>query len=187
MFIADLSPAPCLIGYLYICAEVNSNTIYNPGFDVHKQEVGDLLGGQRVHHRHQMLVRSHSLSAMDVIHRFLREYNPIIVNRLETQTRQPSLYFAAILIDHEQSYELMKLLIEHGANAHFKDNYQQTILFYVCREGKEKCLDLLLEQGLNLNDEDIYGQTPLYYAAKENRLNIIHKLIEKESTSSLIQ
>ena len=73
---------------------------------------------------------------MDLIRKYLRENPPIIVNRLETQTRQPSLYFAAILIDHEQSYEVMKLLVEHGANAHFKDNYQQTIMFYVCREGK---------------------------------------------------
>lgn len=116
---------------------------------------------------------------MDVIQKYLREYDPIIVNRLETQTRQPALYFSAILIDHEQSYELMKLLINHGANPHFKDNYQQTVLFYVCREGKEKCLDLLLDVGLCLDDEDIYGQTPLFYVAKENRLNIIHKLIEK--------
>lgn len=127
-----------------------------------------------------MFVNLGICSAMDAIHRFLSEYDPVIVNRLETQTRQPSLYFSAILIDHEQSYELMKLLMNHGANAHFKDNYQQTVLFYVCREGKEKCLDLLLEAGLNLNDEDIYGQTPLFYAAKENRLNIIHKLIEKK-------
>ena len=118
---------------------------------------------------------------MEEIKKYLDVYDSIIVNRLESQTRQPSLYFSTILIDHEMSFSIMKMLIEGGANAHFKDNYQQTILFYVCREGKEKCLDLLLEQGLNLNDEDIYGQTPLYYAAKENRLNIIHKLIEKES------
>jgi hypothetical protein len=44
---------------------------------------------------------SFSRSAIDVIKRYLQEYDPIIVNRLETQTRQPSLYFAAILIDHE--------------------------------------------------------------------------------------
>lgn len=79
---------------------------------------------------------SFSHSAIDVIKRYLQEYDPIIVNRLETQTRQPSLYFAAILIDHEESFEIMKLLIDHGANPHFKDNYQQTILFYACREGK---------------------------------------------------
>lgn len=74
----------------------------------------------------------------------------------------------------------MKLLIEHGANPHFKDNFQQTVLFYVCRDGKEKCLDLLLEHGLDLNEPDIYGQTPIYYVAKENRLNIVHKLLEKK-------
>jgi ankyrin repeat protein len=81
----------------------------------------------------------------------------------------------------------MKLLIDYGANPHFKDSYQQTVLFYICREGKEKCLDLLLEHGLSLEDEDIYGQTPLFYAAKENRLNIIHKLIEKKGKTSLTQ
>ena len=124
---------------------------------------------------------------MDEIRRFLKEYQPILVNRLETQTRQPALYFSAILIDQEQSFEIMKLLIDHGANPHFKDSYQQTILFYVCRDGKEKCLDLLLEQGLSLMEEDIYGQTPLFYAAKENRLNIIHKLLERKGKASSIK
>ena len=74
----------------------------------------------------------------------------------------------------------MKILLDHGANPHFTDSYEQTVLFYVCREGKEKCLDLLLSKGLSLDDEDVYGQTPLYYVAKENRLNIINKLIEKK-------
>ena len=117
----------------------------------------------------------------------LADYDNIIVNRLETQTRQPALYFASLLVDHEQSYELMRVLIEHGANPHFKDNYQQTVLFYVCREGKEKCLNLLLEQGLDIDEEDIYGQTPLYYVAKENRLNIIHRLTEKKGTDVSMQ
>ena len=80
----------------------------------------------------------------------------------------------------------MKLLIDYGANPHFKDGYQQTVLFYVCRDGKQRCLDLLLEQGLSLDQEDIYGQTPLFYAAKENRLNIIHKLIDRKGKGRLI-
>jgi hypothetical protein len=124
---------------------------------------------------------------MEEIRRFLVEYESILVNRLETQTRQPALYFSAILIDHELSYEIMKLLIDHGANPHFKDSYQQTVLFYVCRDGKDKCLDLLLEQGLDLEEEDAYGQTPLYYAAKENRLNIIHKLLEHKGIEKFTQ
>lgn len=130
-----------------------------------------------------MLVQVALLSAIQAVQAYLNEYEPIIVNRLETQTRQPALFFAATLIDHEQSYEIMKLLLDYGANPHFKDSCQQTILFYVCREGKERCLDLLLEVGLSLEDEDIYGQTPLYYVAKENRMNIIHKLLERKGTS----
>jgi hypothetical protein len=58
-----------------------------------------------------VLVNIHSRSAIEVIKRYLADYDNIIVNRLETQARQPALYFAAILIDHEQSYEIMKLLI----------------------------------------------------------------------------
>ncbi len=73
---------------------------------------------------------------MDEIKKYLEEYDQIIVNRLETQNRQPSLYFSAVLIDHQQSYEIMKLLIDHGANPNFKDGFQQTVLFYVCRDGK---------------------------------------------------
>ena len=39
-------------------------------------------------------------SAMEEIHRYLKDYGSAIVNRLETQSRQPALYVAAILIDH---------------------------------------------------------------------------------------
>lgn len=104
------------------------------------------------------------------------------MNRLETQTRQPSLYFSAILIDHEISYQIMKLLLDHGANPHFKDSNQQTVLYYVCKDGKERCLDMLLEHGLSLNEQDGYGQTPLFYVAKDNRLNILPKLLEHKGT-----
>jgi ankyrin repeat protein len=35
----------------------------------------------------------------------------------------------------EISAELFKSLIRHGANIRFKDHNEQTVLFYVCREG----------------------------------------------------
>lgn len=57
------------------------------------------------------------------------------MNKLELQSRQPSLYFAVLIPDHNRSYEIMKMLIEHGANPNFKDQYIQTVFFYACREG----------------------------------------------------
>jgi ankyrin repeat protein len=54
---------------------------------------------------------------------------------LEVQSRQPSLYFSVLIADHHKSYEIMKMLIEAGANPNFKDQYIQTVFFYACREG----------------------------------------------------
>lgn len=60
---------------------------------------------------------------------------------------------------------MMKVLLQHGANAQYKDQNDQTVLFYACRDGKLSCCKLLLEQGLSVEEQDMYGQTPLFYAA----------------------
>jgi ankyrin repeat protein len=57
------------------------------------------------------------------------------VNKLDQQTKQPALYFAAVVEGDEISAELFKSLIRHGANIRFKDHNDQTVLFYICREG----------------------------------------------------
>lgn len=62
--------------------------------------------------------------------------NHDLANRLEPQTHQPSLYYAALVKGDELSAEFIKLLIRYGANVKFKDANDQTVLFYVCREGK---------------------------------------------------
>jgi len=54
---------------------------------------------------------------------------------LDTQFRQPPLYFSALVPGDDQAAELMKLLIRNGANPMFKDNHEQSVLFYICREG----------------------------------------------------
>jgi hypothetical protein len=60
-------------------------------------------------------------------------YTSDLVNKLELQTRQPSIFFSAVVIDDEKAYEIMKLLLDAGANPHFKDQSLQTVMFYVCR------------------------------------------------------
>lgn len=68
---------------------------------------------------------------------------------------------------------MTKALIEAGANPHFKDANEQTIMFYCCRDGKRKMTQYLLTMGCKLDEEDLYGQTPIYYVASENRLNLL--------------
>jgi ankyrin repeat protein len=92
---------------------------------------------------------------VEEVKKYLDQYTNDLVNKLEAQSRQPSLYFSVLIADPNKSYEIMKMLIDHGANPNFKDQYIQTVFFYTCREGtrmifsgKEKCFDLLLDLGV---------------------------------------
>ena len=96
-----------------------------------------------------------------------------MLSRLELGFRQPALYFAITTSTDQNSLEMMKILIQFGANPKYKDQNDQTILFYVCRDGKVACCKYLMEHGLDLNEQDMYGQTPLFYAASENKLALL--------------
>ena len=59
----------------------------------------------------------------------------------------------------------MEILIEAGANPHFKDKYNQSVMFYLCKDGKKQTVKYLMEKGCRIDEEDIYGQTPAFYVA----------------------
>ncbi|CAD8138801.1 unnamed protein product [Paramecium octaurelia] len=101
-----------------------------------------------------------------------------LVNRIDPQTRQISTFIAIIGSDEDVSLQLLKYLCELGANIHYKDNLKQSILFYICRDGRTKLFDYLVSQGINISDTDSYGQTPLFYASRENRIDIISRFIK---------
>ena len=60
----------------------------------------------------------------------------------------------------------MIFLIKKGIKTTYTDILNQTVLFYVSREGKDNLVDILVSSGCNVNHKDQYGQTPLYYAAR---------------------
>lgn len=72
---------------------------------------------------------------MAAVEAMLQNGGSLLVNKIESQFRQPALYFAALASGDELSAEMIKLLLRYGANARFKDHNEQTILFYICREG----------------------------------------------------
>ncbi|CAD8053692.1 unnamed protein product [Paramecium sonneborni] len=101
-----------------------------------------------------------------------------LVNRIDPQTRQISTFIAIQGQDEDVSLQLLKYLCELGANINYKDNLKQSILFYVCRDGRTKLFDYLVSQGINISDTDSYGQTPLFYSSRENRVDIIARFIK---------
>jgi ankyrin repeat protein len=73
---------------------------------------------------------------------------------------------------------MTRLLVDAGSNPNFQDSLMQSIIFYICRDGKQRCFEYLLEKKVDVDKPDVYGQTPLYYACRDNRLSMARKLIE---------
>jgi ankyrin repeat protein len=75
---------------------------------------------------------------IEAVEQILKRSPPDIVNKLDPEFGQPALHYAVLAEGDERSEQLIKLLIRHGANIRFKDSVDQSVLFYVCREGKNE-------------------------------------------------
>ena len=77
-----------------------------------------------------------------------------------------------------RSIEIVKILIDAGANINMQDNNGNTILMNVSARGQSDILELLLEHGANINIKDKYGRTAFTYAVSAGNDNIIKILLK---------
>ena len=68
------------------------------------------------------------------------------------------------------NFEIVKYLVEHGANIHSTDKFNRTPIFYAI-----KSLDIvkyLVKKGSNINQRDIFNNTLLHYASGNKKMII---------------
>ena len=58
----------------------------------------------------------------------------------------------------------MKFFVELGIDPLFKDNINQTVLYYACREGKFECVKYLVEMGTFLTKYSTISECPSFIA-----------------------
>eukprot|EP01038_Epipyxis_sp_PR26KG_P015518 gene15518-20946_t len=109
--------------------------------------------------------------------RLLLEHGAV-VDSLVATSKSTSL----ILAGRGNKSEILKVLLEAGANIHAENAFGNTAFHEACREGYEKSIEILLAAGSNINGENHKGSTPLHFfcygSSKTNTLEGMQKLIE---------
>jgi ankyrin repeat protein len=92
---------------------------------------------------------------------------------------QNAFFSAALIKDDNKALEVFKFLKSKGLSPNLKDKFEQTCLYYTCREGLNLTSKYLVEEcGLNANEIDIYGQTPIYYCVRDHKLETVKVMID---------
>lgn len=73
--------------------------------------------------------------------------------------------------------DLVKLLIDHGADVNGTDTKGKSPLSWAAFKGEINIVTALLESNADVNQVDIYGYTPLMFAIKEARTEVVELLI----------
>ncbi|KAL7987230.1 hypothetical protein Chor_006149 [Crotalus horridus] len=86
----------------------------------------------------------------------------------------------------EQNYsEILKLLLDEGANKESVDDFGITPLFIAAQYGKLECLRILISYGANINCQAKDQATPLFIAAQEGNDKCVELLLAEGANPNL--
>ncbi|AZL90014.1 ankyrin repeat protein [Megavirus baoshan] len=117
--------------------------------------------------------------------RYFCERNPEKIDNPSTLGWSALMY--ACYISNKYTYDIIRILIDYGANVNFKDNiFNVTPLILACniasKSGNNEIIYLLLERGAQINVQDNNGNTALMHACylsnEYNNMNIIKYILE---------
>ena len=83
------------------------------------------------------------------------------------------------IASQEGHLEVVKILIEHGAEieAIYKDGY--TPLYIASQNGRLDVVEYLISQQANINMSCHHGSSPLYIATQQGQLDVVNLLLQK--------
>ena len=106
--------------------------------------------------------------------KFLFNYTSDICTTDDQYRNTPLIYAAA-----NGHVEVVRVLLECGANVEKANAYQQTAIHGAAWYGYLEVCRLLLEWGAKLNPRDKWKATPLHDAARWGNLSVVKLLVEK--------
>jgi len=86
--------------------------------------------------------------------------------------------------DQDYREEIVRILLEKGANINLQDRFGCTILYHAVLHDL-KTIEMLLQKGANPNLQSKEGDTALHLAVKKNKLNIVELLLQRSADPNL--
>ena len=80
-----------------------------------------------------------------------------------------------------KNYELVKKLIDEGADVNAKNDEGETALMIASNEGDKEICELLIEKGADVNAKDNEGNTALMYVSLKGDKEICELLIKNNA------
>lgn len=87
-------------------------------------------------------------------------------------------YTPLMIASNLENIEVMKLLLEYGANVNTKTTDGQSALELAAIKGSKKSIDFLLENGADVNSQNNQGYTPTMIAVGLENIDLLNKLIK---------
>lgn len=84
----------------------------------------------------------------------------------------------AIQSSKKNKSQIIKYLIDHGADVNDTTSYGDTSLIRACEDGEIELIKYLIAKGADINQKGSLGATPLHEAARNGHLEIVKLLIE---------
>lgn len=112
--------------------------------------------------------------------REMLDADPSLATYVGGESETP-LHYAAHLGD----LELVRKLVELGADIDARNRFNQNPLLYAAYEGRVDVCRYLLEKGAAFDFQDNRGNTPILFAARQNHLEVVRMLIEKGAAVDL--
>ena len=74
--------------------------------------------------------------------------------------------------------EIVKLLLQAGADINLTNNDGNNALWLACFSGDTHTIRVLIENGVNIDNQNVTGATALIYAASAGKASIVQQLLE---------
>lgn len=94
---------------------------------------------------------------------------------------QSAIYKAVMMSSEATALEFCKLFVSKRAGILGKDAYNQSPLFYICKEGRISLLAFFLENKADINETDQFRQTPLFYASRDGKTDMVRYMIDRRA------